>query len=247
LSGLGLPLRLLVRDRAKAAVLETDLIQTAEGDVRSPAALERAMSGVTTVISAISAFGRGAGSTRTVDWEGNRNLIRVAEAAGVEHFILISVHGAALDHPIELFRMKYLAEQLLTASTLSWTILRPTANFETWANLLGEPLLETGKTMVFGRGENPINFVSVRDVARFVQLAVVDPTLRGSDAGPTDPYGLPDGHHRRDVRPVGDRSPLPDAPSDSLGGGSGPGLSERCQGGRVAAVCAAHRYHSSSS
>ena len=179
LSRRGIPLRLLVRDPAKAAVLKTDLIQIAEGDVRSLPALEPAMSGVSTVVSAISAFGRGAGSTRTVDWEGNRNLIQAAEAAGAEHFILISVHGAAPDHPIELFRMKYLAEQALTASKLTWTILRPNAYFETWAMLLGEPLLKSGKTMVFGRGENPINFVSARDVARFVDLAVTDPTLHG--------------------------------------------------------------------
>ncbi len=45
--------------------------------------------------------------------------------------------------------------------------------------LIGEPLLKTGKTRIFGRGNNPINFVSVHDVARFVELAVVDPALRG--------------------------------------------------------------------
>ena len=137
------------------------------------------MSGVTTVVSAISAFGRGSGSTRTVDGEGNRNLIRAAEAAGVEHFVLVSVQGAAPDHPIELFRYKHLAEQALRASKLSWTIVRPTANMETWVTLLGEPLLKSGRTMVFGRGENPINFVSVRDVAGFVEIAVTDPARRG--------------------------------------------------------------------
>ena len=47
---------------------------------------------------------------------------------------------------------------------------------ETWAKLVGEPLIKTGKTRIFGRGDNPINFVSVYDVARFVARAVVDPT-----------------------------------------------------------------------
>ena len=37
---------------------------------------------------------------------------------------------------------------------------------ETWAGLVGEPLVETGKTRIFGRGGNPINFVSADDVAR---------------------------------------------------------------------------------
>ena len=179
LTGHGHRLRLLVRDPAKAAELERELIETVAGDVRDPAAAERATAGVSTVIAAMTAFGRGAGNAETVDWKGNANLIHAAEAAGVEHFILMSIHGAAPDHPMELFRMKYRAEQELLASRLSWTIIRPNAYFETWLMLVCEPLLKTGKTMIFGRGDNPINFVSVRDVAHFVELAVTDPALRG--------------------------------------------------------------------
>ena len=122
---------------------------------------------------------------RTVDWEGNANLIRGARAAGVEHFILISVRHASPDHPLELFRMKHRAEEELRASGLAWTIIRPTAYMETWVGLLGTPLLQTGRTRIFGRGRNPINSVSASDVARLVELAVTDPTLRGAaiDAG----------------------------------------------------------------
>jgi uncharacterized protein YbjT (DUF2867 family) len=138
------------------------------------------------VVSAITGFGMALDvSPRTVDWEGNRNLIRAAKAAGVEHFILLSVCQAAADHPIELFRMKYRAEEELRASGLAWTIIRPTAYMETWLGILGQPLLESAGTRVFGRGENPINFVSADDVARLVDLAVADQTMRGVtvDAG----------------------------------------------------------------
>jgi len=65
------------------------------------------------------------------------------------------------------------------ANGLAWTILRSTASMETWAQLVGKPLVETGRARLFGRGENPINFVAADDVARFVELAVVDPALRG--------------------------------------------------------------------
>jgi uncharacterized protein YbjT (DUF2867 family) len=54
-----------------------------------------------------------------VDLQGNSALIQAARHAGVERFILVSVHGATPDHPIELFRMKYAAEQALQASGLS--------------------------------------------------------------------------------------------------------------------------------
>jgi NADH dehydrogenase len=50
---------------------------------------------------------------------------------------------------------------------------------ELWCYLLGGPLLEKGKTQVFGHGDNPINWVSAADVARFVELSVIDPELRG--------------------------------------------------------------------
>jgi uncharacterized protein YbjT (DUF2867 family) len=49
---------------------------------------------------------------------------------------------------------------------------------ETWCEVLGRPLLQKAKTQVFGRGRNPINWVSTSDVARFVELAIVDPAMR---------------------------------------------------------------------
>ena len=174
----GLEVRLLVRDPARD--IEDDLVEVVPGDVLYPQAVERAMDGVRIVVSAIQGFsGSGDYSPRTVDYQGNSNLIRAARTAGVEHFVLVSVHGAARDHPMELHRMKYRAEQELRESGLAWTIIRPTAFMETWATILGKPLLETGRTRVFGRGNNPINFISADDVARFVELAVVDEGLRG--------------------------------------------------------------------
>jgi uncharacterized protein YbjT (DUF2867 family) len=172
-------LRLLVRDPGRTADLEGELVEAVAGDVRDPAAVARATEGVSAVIAAMTAFGRGAGNAETVDWQGNVNLIRAAEAAGVEQFILFSIHGASPRHPIELFRMKYRAEQELLSSRVAWTIIRPTAYFETWLMVVCEPLLKTGKTMIFGRGDNPINFVSADDAAAFAALAVGDAGLRG--------------------------------------------------------------------
>lgn len=187
----GLALRILSRDPGKMPSSAADRVQVVRGDVRDVSTIVPAMAGVGTVISAITGFGMARDvSPRTVDWEGNRNLIRAAEAAGVEHFILLSVCQAAADHPIELFRMKHRAEEELRASGLSWTIIRPTAYMETWLGVLGAPLLRTGTTRVFGRGANPINFVSADDVARLVDLAVVDPTMRGVTVEAAGPENL---------------------------------------------------------
>jgi uncharacterized protein YbjT (DUF2867 family) len=187
----GLAVRVLTRDPIRAQHLTGDRVEIIPGDVREPGTLVPAMEGTEAVISAIQGFsGTGGDNPRTVDGEGNSNLIQAARAAGVEHFVLVSVQGAASDHPMELFRMKHRAEQELRASGLAWTIIRPTASMETWAALIGEPLVKTGKTRIFGRGANPINFVAADDVARFVELAVTDPAMRGAVVevgGPQNP------------------------------------------------------------
>lgn len=181
LAARGFGLRILTRDPARAQHLAGEHVELVVGDVRDPHAAERALAGARTVIAAMHGFaGNGDCNPRTVDGQGNRNLLYAAQAAGVEHVILISVQGATPKHPMELFRMKHQAEQELRASGLAWAIIRPTAYMETWGALIGEPLLTTGQTRIFGRGANPINFVSAHDVARFVELAVVEPGMRGA-------------------------------------------------------------------
>jgi uncharacterized protein YbjT (DUF2867 family) len=111
---------------------------------------------------------------------GNRHLIDAAKAAGVKHFIFVSVQGASPDSPLEFIRIKYRTEEYLRASGLNFTILRPGAYMELWAQLIGQSIREQGKTTIFGRGNNPINFVSVQDVARFVTIALDDACARNT-------------------------------------------------------------------
>jgi uncharacterized protein YbjT (DUF2867 family) len=73
---------------------------------------------------------------------------------------------------MELFRGKHAAEQRLEASRVPWTIVHATAFIETWAEIMRHAI-------VFGRGESPINFVAVADVAAAVERSVIDPELRG--------------------------------------------------------------------
>lgn len=176
----GLNVRVLTRDPGRTAGLVGTDVEIVEGDVRDPVAVHRAMDGVRQLVSAIQGFAGTKGqSPATIDRGGNHNLIEAARAVGTEHLVLLSVQDAGPDHPMDLMRMKYAAEQDLRSSGLTWTIIRPAAYMETWCEVLGRPLLEKGKTQVFGHGHNPINWVSASDVARFVELAVADPAIRG--------------------------------------------------------------------
>jgi uncharacterized protein YbjT (DUF2867 family) len=176
-----LDVRVLTRDRSRAADATKAGADIVEGDVTDPTAVRRAVDGVDTVVSAIHGFAgpNNTGSPATIDRDGNRNLINAAREAGAEHVVLLSVRDASPDHPMDLMRMNYAAEEGLKASGLAWTIIRPGPYMELWCELLGRPLLEKGKTQVFGHGDNPINWVSATDVARFVELSVVDPEMRG--------------------------------------------------------------------
>jgi len=183
--------RVITRGTRSAGHLAAPGVETIVGDIRDRAVVDRGVAGTRTVISAIHGFGgEGALGVRAIDRDANAALIDAALAAGVDHVVLLSIHGASADHPIELFRMKAAAEDRLKASGLSWTIVRPTAYQELWLEMIGRPLLETGRTRVFGRGRNPINFVASGDVARIVEQATIDPGLRGATIDMAGPENL---------------------------------------------------------
>lgn len=165
--------RVLTRDRARAGGLPAS-VEIVEGDVRDEAARHSALRGCATVVSAMHGFaGPSPTSPESVDRDANLGLIAAAREAGVRHFVLLSVHGAAADHPMSLHRAKFAAEQALRTSGLHFTIIRPTAFLETWTDIIGGPLEEKGRALVFGHGQNPINFVPIADVAALVARAVL--------------------------------------------------------------------------
>lgn len=182
LAGRGVEVRVLTRNPVRAAHLQ-DVAEIAIGDVRDPSSLSPALSGAEVVVSAVHGFaGPGRVSPQTVDRVGSRNLF--AAAAG-EHadIVMVSVFGASPDSQMELFRCKWAAEQYLKNGSTPWTIVQATAFVELWADIL--------KTrVIFGRGNNPINFVSVKDVAVAVRDAVLDRSTRGQTLTVTGPDNL---------------------------------------------------------
>ncbi len=172
----GETVRAVCRTPAKAKELERLGAEVMHGDLRELDSLSQACQGVEKIFTTAHGFpGDGDNNPRTVDDVGNRQLIDAARTAGVKHFVFTSILGVRPDAPVDFFRYKYAAEEYLRASGLSYTILRPSAFMETWAAMVGGPIVATGKTTIFGHGNNPINFVSVDDVAQFALIALSDP------------------------------------------------------------------------
>ena len=171
------PVRVLTRDAQRAEHLPG--ADVAVGDVRNPEDVAAALRDADAVVSAVHGFaGRGV-SPASVDRDGNACLIDAAAASGA-HVILMSVIGASPTHSIELFRMKAAAEQHLRSAGVPWTIVRAGAFLELYQELMRRSAGRAGRPLVFGRGDNPIAFASVTDVAEAVERALDEPSCRGT-------------------------------------------------------------------
>lgn len=131
LVGRGIRVRALVRSRELAARVLPREAEVVVGDVLDPATLETGMEGCTVVLCATGArpswdpF-----QPYRVDYEGTKNLVDVAKAKGIQHFVLISsLCVSQLFHPLNLFWLilvwKKRAEEYLQKSGLTYTIVRP--------------------------------------------------------------------------------------------------------------------------
>lgn len=176
----GHKVRAMTRDLQKAALVQEMGAEVVQGDLIDAASLEKACQGVDVVLAAAHQLtGSGKYSSEAVDDTGHRALIDAAKNAGVKHFVYTSAQNASANHPTDFYRTKAKVEDYLKASGLSYTILKPT-EFMEWHvhNLLGATILTTGKTTIYGAGNNPINFIAGSDVARFAVLGLTDPRLK---------------------------------------------------------------------
>jgi uncharacterized protein YbjT (DUF2867 family) len=205
----GLDVRILSRDPERAAHLSGGKVEVMCGDVRDRDSLARATAGVNVVVSAVHGFvGPRGVSPATIDRDGNANLVDAAGAAGAD-LVLMSTVGASSNSRMELFRMKYAAEQHAAASGLHTTVVRATAFLELWIELVEHTAARSGRPLVFGRGDNPINFVSVIDVAALVERAVTDPTTRDKTLEIGGPDNLTFNELARAVQTAAERQSSP--------------------------------------
>lgn len=154
-----------------------DSVELLRGDLASEADCREAVSGCTAVVFAASGFGIKDSDPRTVDRDGAIRLVRAADAAGAERIVMMSMHGAAPDAPIEYLRCKAAAEEAVRNSGMVWTVIRMGALLEQRLETMTAPLESKGKVLVFGSGSAPVTFTAVQDAATLVVRALSDPAL----------------------------------------------------------------------
>lgn len=181
LSRAGWFVRAMSRHSGKLDDLAGERVVPVRGDLRDRSTLAAACSGADAVVAAAHAALGNWGSNRPVrvDREGNRALVETAKSAGVKRFVFVSASAAAVDHPLDFFRIKAEAEGFVRDAGVPFVILKPGAFMETWAEIAGAPILDKGRAVLIGDTTRKVNYVSVRDVARFVEIALRDDTLLG--------------------------------------------------------------------
>jgi uncharacterized protein YbjT (DUF2867 family) len=167
-----LPVRSLVRLTARYGELEQRGSEIFIGDLLRSRDLQKACQGVRFVISAHGSNDTSGGDAESLDYQANVELIDQAQAAGVEHFVFISVLGADRgyeDAPV--FKAKFAVEKYLQASGLNYTILRP-SGFASNVLPLAERFQQTGIYLLLGDPLNRTSIVSTDDLARIAVESV---------------------------------------------------------------------------
>jgi uncharacterized protein YbjT (DUF2867 family) len=155
------PVRVLVRDPAKAKALADAGAQIAPGDLAVPASIDEAMAGVTTVILVSPAVPA-----------QELNVVGSAARAGATH-IVKATSKASDDSPIARRRWQAEIEAGLAASALPQTLLRSNAYMQ---NVLAlAPAIATTSSFGSSAGRGRTGMVDARDVAAVAAAVAAHP------------------------------------------------------------------------
>jgi NADH dehydrogenase len=179
------PERILGLSRNVTAVAQPN-VELVRGDLERPEAWVSQLERAEVVVHMAASVGKVAAEVHErVNVEGTRRLIEAAKAAGVRRFLYVSTIAATypeLDH-YPYGRSKARAEELVRASGMEWSILRPTIvlgpRSPAWQSL--SALARMPVMPVFGSGEARMQPVAVEDLADAIALWIDDDALLGRE------------------------------------------------------------------
>lgn len=176
----GEPVRVLVRDPAKAPVLQQAGIEVAIGDLAVPGTLDQALQDVTAVILVSPAV-----PAQEIA------VIEAAARAGASHVVKVTSKASA-DSPIARRRGQAAIEAALTASGLGWTLLRNNGYMQNF--LMMAPAIARTDSFAAATGDGRVGHIDARDVgAVAAAIAAAPASHAGRTYWPTGPESLSSG------------------------------------------------------
>lgn len=187
------PVRALVRDRRRGALLETWGCELVEGDMTDAASLRRAVEKCEAVVHLVAIRTGKQRQFEAIMSGATRDLVATARAAGVGRFVHMSAVGTG-DETKDLtpyYRAKWEMEQAVKESGIPHVIFRPTFVFGRDGGVLPTFIRQvrwSPVTPIVGSGEGRVQPIWVEDVAAFFAEAV----RKEGAAGRTFELGGPD-------------------------------------------------------
>ena len=172
----GLPVRALVRNPDRALALADLGVEAVPGGLSDKASLEKALTGVERVIHLVGIIQEAPGVTfKGVHVEGTRNLVEAARKGGVRHFFYQSALGTRPGAKSEYHKTKWQAEELVRASGIPYTILRPSLIYgpgDQFTIRLAEIIRQSPVLPVIGSGKSKVQPIAIDDVVSCIVKAV---------------------------------------------------------------------------
>ncbi|HEX9078831.1 MAG TPA: complex I NDUFA9 subunit family protein [Desulfuromonadaceae bacterium] len=178
----GHTLRLLVHKRSPAG---PDGAEQVEGDVLLPESFVQALNGCDAAINLVGIIrefpSRGVTFER-LHVQATANVLAAARQAGVRRYLQMSSLGTRPDAVSDYHKTKFRAEELVRASPLDWTILRPSVVYgpeDAFVTMLAGQVRLVPAMPVVGDGRYRLQPIHADDVARCFALALEMPETIG--------------------------------------------------------------------
>ena len=183
LLGRGHALRLLVHK--KDGALPKVGVEQVVGDITSPESFQSALEGCEAAINLVGIIREF--PSRKITYErlhvqASANLLAGARKAGIKRYLHMSALGSRPNAVSDYHRTKFRAEELVRASGLEWTILRPSLIFgpkDAFVNMLAGQMRLAPVMPIIGDGNYRMQPIHADDVARCFALALEMPATVG--------------------------------------------------------------------
>ena len=157
--------RALARSPHKLDHMKEEIDEIVKSEITDPISIKGICEGIDLVFSSIGITRQKDKLTfKDVDYQGNRNLLEVAQKAGVMKFIYVSVfNGPNLPHLAIVKAHEDFVDEL-KASGIDYAVIRPTGYFSDMKEFFN--MAKKGRVYLFGPGNNRMNPIHGADLAK---------------------------------------------------------------------------------
>lgn len=165
------------------ALTREDFDEVYIGEVTEPASLDGMLDGIDYVFSSIGISRQRDGLTfEQVDYQCNKNLIDLAEKAGIKKFTYVSMQGAENIMQLAITQAHEKVVDALKSSRMEYRIVRPCGYFSDMGALYD--MAKSGRAFLVGDGSNNMNPIHGADLAGVCVEATEGQALEVEAGGP---------------------------------------------------------------